>query len=93
MCLKPWSLSYDELIAKAEITPLESRHIHNKLLIYEVLCYFPDDVFTPSTFRRLIRLNHTLSLTPYSSTTNRFLYSSVPSMISHWNSLPFGYRC
>ena len=80
MCLKPWSLSYDELIAKAEITPLdlESRHIHNKLLIYEVLCYFPDGVFTPSTFRRLIRLNHTQSLTPYSSTTRGFSIHLYP---------------
>ena len=41
MCLKSWRLFYDELIAKAEITPLESRRIHNKLLLmYKVLCYF-----------------------------------------------------
>ena len=93
MCLKSWRLSYDELVAKAEITPLETRRIHNKLLLmYKVLyklCYFPDGIFTPSTFRRSARLNHSLSLIPYSSTTNRFLYSPVPNMISHWNSLPF----
>ena len=49
----------------------------------------PDDLFTPCSSRRSNRLNHSLTLTPYSGSTNRFLFSAIPDMINLWNSLPF----
>ena len=93
VCLKAWGSSYENLLVSADLPPLEVRRNRNKLLfVYKVLyklTNMPNHLFTPLTSRKSVRFNHSLSLTPYTSNTNRFMYSAIPSMIKLWNALPF----
>ena len=93
MCLKQWSSPYSDLILLSNIRPLETRRLCSKLyLLYKIMykeTFMPENIFTPSHYRKSDRINHSLSLLPYSSTTNYYLSSTVPHMIFLWNSLQF----
>ena len=93
MYLKHWSLPYSDLILLSNIMPLETRRLRSKLhLLYKImykLSFMPENIFTLSSYRKSDRLNHSLSLIPYSGSTNYYLSSVVPHMIFLWNSLQF----
>lgn len=93
MCLKHWNYPYSDLILLANITSLEFRRLHSKLLLlYKIiykLSFMPEGIFVFSSCRKSTRLNHSLPLLPYSSSTYSYHFSSVLQMISLWNSLPF----
>lgn len=93
MCLKHWGSPYSDLILFSNIMPLETRRIRSKLhLLFKImykLSFMPETIFTLSFYRKSDRLNHALSLMPYTSSTKHYLSSTVPHMIFLWNSLPF----
>ena len=93
MCLKHWSLPYSDLILLSNIMPLETRRLRSKLhLLYKImykLSFMPENIFTLSSYHKSDCLNHSLSLIPYSGSTNYYLSSVVPHMIFLWNSLQF----
>ena len=71
MYLHPWGGSYEEVVARAEISPQQT---HRMLRTYDMLSfkvlhkllYMPEDTFIVHTSCRSHRLNHLLALTPYS---------------------------
>ena len=73
-----WSISYNDLITMAELTPLEIRWIQAKyIFVYKVLyklAYLPDHLFIVNSARKSRRTNHSLSLTPFSILTYSQLF-------------------
>ena len=92
MCFKQWHTPYSDLILLANIIPLDFRRLCAKLhLVYKFIykmSFIPDSILVPSSNRKSNRLNHSLTLLPYSCSHNYLLHSTIPHMIYLWNNLP-----
>ena len=92
VCLKQWNMPYCDMLEHTGLPRLESRRsLLNLSLTFKVnhgLIYFPNDIYSLSITRSSPHISHSLSLRPYSS-SSQFFYSCIPHSISLWNALPF----
>ena len=95
VCMKDWSLGYDELLSKANVPSLAKRHSQARLynIMYKIIHKETDFPHAPTdsrVFHYNSRSNNSMAIKPIQCWSSQFLKfnSFFPRTTSQWNSLP-----
>jgi hypothetical protein len=92
VCMKSWSLGYDELLSDANVPSLAKRRSQARLCnMYKIMhkqSDFPHAPIESRVFHYNSRSDNTMAIKPIRCRTSQFLNSFFPRTASQWNSLP-----